>query len=157
MKSLVAMFSLAVVAAGCSLLPGHGQPSTWVDPEAHIVDGYWIGTERPCTGTCDESARRAVDAASLEFVGRSARFVVADGLQEYVAGDGRLGALGESRPPMAVQRNVVIDSPDRTRHLVTLFCRTPDVDPSVTVETCEVSPLVIAPRVGEEPWMGSGT
>jgi len=157
MKAFVALVCLVGLAlAGCSLLPGHGPPNTWVDPEAHVVDGYWVGAERPCTGTCARSATAAISVASPELVEPSSRFATAGRLQEYFTQDGLPGAIGESGPILAVIRNVVIDTPDRTRRLVTLFCRTPATDPGVTAETCELGRRVLAPRLGEEPWTASG-
>jgi hypothetical protein len=101
----------------------------WQDPDAHLVDGTWIGTETPCAASTDGLECRVVVDRALATLGADVRANVTKAAMAALptrfvmaTGETRMGHIGGG---ITVGRAVVVDVADGTRRVVGLVCYLP--------------------------------
>jgi hypothetical protein len=148
MRWILVLLALGTVA--CAPTGPH-----WVGDNIHVVDGYWVDTERPCLpvdcATAFEEALRALPAADAAQVVGAA---LADYPSAYVDSSGTtiLMANGGLWAPHIV----VLDLADGRRRVVMLAC----MGPITTSEGALVEPKKCMQqefanlRIGQQPGIG---
>jgi hypothetical protein len=148
MRWILALLALGVVACAPT-------GPRWVGENIHVVDGYWVDTERPCLpidcAVALEEALRALPAADRQLVIGAALGGFPSG---YVDASGQtilMTTAGLSQP-----RIVILDLADGRRRVVPLVCTGPIFNSEgalVGQETCIPSDLSHL-RVGRQPGIG---
>jgi hypothetical protein len=143
MRFLVA---LILLLAACTTPPA---VVGWQDPDAHLVDGRWIGTETPCAAgkqglECRVLVERASAMVGADVRARVTRTAVAALPTKFilVTGEARIPHLGGG---LNSPKAVVIDVADGTRLVVGLLCYMPYAGDgsglAVSMVTCTWNPL----------------
>jgi hypothetical protein len=119
----------------------------WQDPDAHLVDGRWIGAEAPCeTGDggleCRTVVERAIAALSPDVRSEVTRATLVELPTTFVT------ATGETRTArlaagVDTRKAVVIDFTGGTRRVIGLWCYLPYVGSGLKVSMvgCTTDPL----------------
>jgi hypothetical protein len=138
--------ALILLLAACA--PAPPVVVGWQDPDAHLVDGRWIGAETPCPAGKDGlECRTVLDQALANLtpeVRANATGAVLVSLPTTVvmaSGETRTARL---RAGIDWRRAVVVSFPDGTRRVVGLWCYLPytaDRRFAVEVAGCTLDPL----------------
>jgi len=131
--------------------------SRWVDPAAHVVDGYWFGAETVCpshavTGCAGiiETALAALKASEpgVQIVRASS----AEPASAFFDRDGQATILWESG--CCSYAVAILELDDGTRRLIGVSCSPMSTDTGGTTMRCAAGDgEITGARVGREPWL----
>jgi hypothetical protein len=133
-------------------------PAGWSDPEAHVVDGLWVGAETACPLDGGQECSLPLDAA-LERVAviEPGATVTSASVAEPVGAyrDGRGGTVLAVTGGWVEYRIVLLGLDDGRRLKVGVICDPlREYDGGSIPASCQADAgEVSAPRVGEEPWL----
>jgi hypothetical protein len=151
----VAVIAVVVAVALFAAVPR----SRWEDPDAHVVDGYWLDAETVCPFEQPTVCVRRIDAAIESLTEREpAARVVATRLAEpanaYFDGSGKATILWASG--CCSYHVAILEVADGTCRLIGVTCGPSSTDDGGAVERCFVQgDQIAATRVGQEPWLAA--
>ena len=147
------------VVAGVAEMTKTG-PAGWTDPEAHVVDGVWLGAETACSLDGGQECSLALDAALERLAVIEPEATVTSGSVAKPVGayrDGRGATILATTGGWVLYRVVLLGLADGRQLMVGVYC-----DPPMGSETgsiparCQADAAPVnAPRVGQEPWLRS--
>ena len=133
-------------------------PAGWTDPEAHVIDGLWVGAETACPLGGGQECSLPVEAARERVAVTEPGATVTSASVAGPVGayrDGRGGTVLAMTGGWVEYRIVLLGLADDRQLMVGVYCDPPreyeggSLPASCQADAAEVS----APRVGEEPWL----